>query len=397
MKGTRSKSGVFVFDDFRDNLIIDRYDPVLAALRSSKIQDLRSENSEDALTWNVFRSLRQVDPTFWVPRLFTRAFHTEREFHPGTMCLWLWPSVSPPPSLRLFQKDEGPSEIDVVLESEYLVWFIEAKYKSDVSTRTTNNPTRDQILRMIDVGSWYAGRRDFYYSLLVLNEKSTAVGVSLLNRYLASKDELLSRLPHRRDGLSNMRGIGLLKWIDLAEILLDCSKAAVREDERRIAKRALEWLQEKGISLAPRRPRVSETHGHRSKTFRWQVKPSPDRLSIESDEGVKHEYALTEIQRILMRLDEEFGDGFFPLGNNVEKLGNGTEVAGLGTTILEQRPKDISHAQGASYLGVVLEECGYLEWNRQKRGIEWRLIRKDLEKAAIAARLRSRSPIEFEG
>lgn len=59
MQGKRSKSGVFVCGDFRDNLIIDRYDPVLAALRGSKIKDLRSENSEDALTWNVFRSLRK--------------------------------------------------------------------------------------------------------------------------------------------------------------------------------------------------------------------------------------------------------------------------------------------------------------------------------------------------
>lgn len=393
MRGTRSKSGVFVFDDFRDNLIIDRYDPVLATIRGSKIEHLRSENSEDALTWNIFRSLRQVDPTFWVPRLFTCAFHTGCEPPPAAMDMWLWPSVCPPPSLRLFQKDEGPSEIDVVLESESLVWFIEAKYRHDVSTHTTNNPARDQILRPIDVGSWYAGRRDFYFSLLVLNEKSTRDGVSLLSRYLASKDELLSRLPHRRDGLSNLRGIGLLKWIDLAAILSDCSKAAVRENERQTAKRALEWLREKGISPAPTRPKVSETRGHR-KMFRWEFESGSDQLFIESDEGIKHEYSLTEIQRILERLNEEFGDGFFPLGNDVAKLGNGTEVAGLGNTILEKFPKDVSHAQGASYLGVVLEECGYLEWNGQRRGIEWRLIRTDLETAAIAARLHNPSPTE---
>jgi hypothetical protein len=66
---SQSKSGVRLYDDCRDNLIIDRYHPDLAPMRGSKRDKLRSENSEDALTWNVFRSLSQIDPGFWLPRL----------------------------------------------------------------------------------------------------------------------------------------------------------------------------------------------------------------------------------------------------------------------------------------------------------------------------------------
>ena len=73
-KGKRTKSGVFVFDDFRDNLIIDRFDPVFATMRGEKINQLRSENSEDAITWNVFRSLRAIDPKLWLDGLFEIAF-----------------------------------------------------------------------------------------------------------------------------------------------------------------------------------------------------------------------------------------------------------------------------------------------------------------------------------
>src|ERR1700694_2901124 len=69
-----SPSGVRIATDFRSNLIIDRYDPVFADMRASKIKHLRSVNSEDAITWNVFRSLRQVDPAVWLPRLWTEAF-----------------------------------------------------------------------------------------------------------------------------------------------------------------------------------------------------------------------------------------------------------------------------------------------------------------------------------
>ena len=49
--------------------INDRYDPVFADMRASKLKHLRSVNREDAVTWNVFRSLRQVAPATWLPLL----------------------------------------------------------------------------------------------------------------------------------------------------------------------------------------------------------------------------------------------------------------------------------------------------------------------------------------
>src|SRR3954468_8953982 len=95
-KGYLSPSGVSIADDFRDNLIIDRYDPVFADMRASKIKHLRSVNSEDAVTWNVFRSLRQIAPEIWLPNLWGLSF-------PMTSCpvdlkcvVQLWKSVPPP-------------------------------------------------------------------------------------------------------------------------------------------------------------------------------------------------------------------------------------------------------------------------------------------------------------
>jgi hypothetical protein len=53
--GTHSPSGVWVARDFRSNLIIDRYDPVFADMRASKIKHIRSVNSEDAVKFSVER------------------------------------------------------------------------------------------------------------------------------------------------------------------------------------------------------------------------------------------------------------------------------------------------------------------------------------------------------
>src|SRR5688572_32194368 len=200
---SRSKSGVRLYDDFRDNLIIDRYHPDLAAMRGAKREMLRSENSEDALTWNVFRSLIQVDPSFWFPLLRAKAFpDSEPGPVPHIVTTHLWEQVHPPPSLRLHQKDEDPSEIDIIIETEVSVWFIEAKFKSDISTKTTNKPTRDQVVRNLDVGSWYAGVRDFYFALLVMDEEKSPKGVGVLKAVWPA----VPALAHRPDAMKNIKG-----------------------------------------------------------------------------------------------------------------------------------------------------------------------------------------------
>jgi hypothetical protein len=110
------------------------------------------------------------------------------------------------------------------------------------------------------------------------------------------------------------------------------------------------------------------------KRFSWFLDIDPGKLIIVKENGQKLSYSLREIQNILKASKTRFSTDYFPLANNVELLSNGTEQAGLGTIILKQYPRDISRAQGASYLGIVLEECGYLKWNGKNVGIEWRLI-----------------------
>ena len=63
-----------------------------------------------------------------------------------------------------------------------------------------------------------------------------------------------------------------------------------------------------------------------------------------------------------------FGEQWFPLANNVEKMYRGTERTGLGMAIYQLRPGDTFHAQGSSYLGVVLEEVDILDWNGKSWG-----------------------------
>jgi hypothetical protein len=160
----------------------------------------------------------------------------------------LWRSIPPPPAL-LASGDEGISEIDVVLEAPSWVWFIEAKYRSDISTGTTTRPDRDQILRNIDVGSYYAGIRDFYFSFLVRDEETSPVGVAALNQYKNVEFTRFRLAQHRPDALPNLRGIGLLTWAQLGSVLAHAATAAAHADERQVAERAASWLEAKGLGV----------------------------------------------------------------------------------------------------------------------------------------------------
>ncbi len=241
-----SASGVRISEDYRDNLIVDRYHPCFVSMRQSKKTHLKSENSEDAISWNVFRSLRQIKPDKWVNLLFEKAFRTGDLNGINDTTISLWHDVSPPPAL-LKTGDEGISEIDIVLENPEWVLFIEAKYKSDISEGTTTRPdNRDQILRNIDVGSYYAGVRNFYFAFLYLDEKRSPKGISAVEKY-QNLELLQSVLPHRKDGLQNLRGIGMLTWNNLAEILKTASDSSELEDEQVFADRAINWLKEKKI------------------------------------------------------------------------------------------------------------------------------------------------------
>ena len=241
-----AKSGVRISDDFRDNLIIDRYDRVFTTMRGLKLRHLRSENSEDAVTWNVFRSLRQIDPAIWLPGLARRGLQgAESPSAVGTV-LSLWLSVSPPPAL-LAGGDEGNSEIDVAIESPSWVWFIEAKYRSDIETGTKTRPERDQVLRNIDVGSYYAGTRDFFFSLLVVRPETSPLGAAAVAEYSDFSKTRALLQAHRPDRLTNLRAVKLLTWSDMAAVLTDARASVVRIDEQHYADRALEWMQAKGL------------------------------------------------------------------------------------------------------------------------------------------------------
>ncbi len=200
-----SDTGVKVFVRFKDNLIVAPDNPVIASQARSWRYDsgivkglsyLGSENSEDAMMWNVFKTLEKLNPEKWFSKIFPQIVLDKDEQFIDPI-LRFWDKYFPPP-LRSFP--EGSTQVDLSIETSNKLIFIEAKYKSDISKTTTHDPGRDQIIRNIDVGSWAAKKRakEFYFVLLTL--KTNTYSIDKLHDYKSKPSNIIEKIGnYRRD------------------------------------------------------------------------------------------------------------------------------------------------------------------------------------------------------
>jgi len=183
---------------------------------------LMSPNSEDWVTWNAFAIAEDVVPNAWWKHLLLLATQDNPTAAVGldpedTPRVTLW-DCTPTPALyeaahrarmresclpatmaRSYDQSpvEGESEIDIVLEANDATLFIEAKLGSDISTRTTHDASRNQIVRNIDCLLEVAGETTPVFWMLVRDRGEMRAYQQLLNTYRQHPSALWLALPHR--------------------------------------------------------------------------------------------------------------------------------------------------------------------------------------------------------
>lgn len=285
---------VKVFANFKDNLIIDRHNPIFygtlfrgeAGKETLKMKHLRSENSEDALTWNVFSTLKNLAPNFWVRKLLESRFGNKKEFEELTFDgagVIFWGKVVPPRSrlqymashpglcttdnkrLREIERRsrkgkplEGNTEVDVQIVTKDILVCIEAKYLSPLSLHTTWDDNRDQIIRNVDVGTakaWCMGL-DFYFVLLTprkdISGRREPKHWDKVKDYMNNDgSRIREMLPYRRDLVCSKvaQNIGWLRWEDIAQFLASADGLQFSSLENFMIQQLLEYLKAKGLSF----------------------------------------------------------------------------------------------------------------------------------------------------
>jgi hypothetical protein len=184
---------------------------------TKKMRDLESPNSEDAVTWSVFRLLeRHFADQPWLPELLALAGcelavsgtpqvgFWERGYPPRERLLWLLDNLDHPcvaesqgahrdPSrLQVVRQNlaeyrqrvrdgqirgrynwvlEGPTEFDALIRSHKLLVAVEAKLYSDAAADVTWDKERDQIARVIEVGREVARQEDDDFCFLLITDR----------------------------------------------------------------------------------------------------------------------------------------------------------------------------------------------------------------------------------
>ena len=136
---------------------------------------------------------------------------------------------------------------DVVIETEHAVWTL--MLCGDALRHVDAGSAKgDFASQVIDATSWYAGTRGCYFGVLSGQRRDQDAGMALVERYVRSRDSLQLRSDTRGNAPSNVRGIGSVRWTDLAAILRDCEQADVLTNiERALARNAVTWLEQAGI------------------------------------------------------------------------------------------------------------------------------------------------------
>ena len=229
-------SGVRVWRSPEDHPLLKQTDTSHPALRgklaetfpprtAEGLPKILSENSEDARTWYYFSPLLNDEPqrSRVLTHLLRQAFAAALPPHvfkaiPSAR-LEFWPKLPPPPSRP---QREGASEPDLLIRlGESALVVVEAKCQSGVSEFTTFDRDRDQVIRLIDAGSWYA-RQEGYdcCCVLVLQYGDVQINAEkIISRYAGQPQAIQRALPYRDDlteaDFSRLaRALAFVRWPD---------------------------------------------------------------------------------------------------------------------------------------------------------------------------------------
>jgi len=241
-----SQNPVLFEDELRDILPFSQNEA-----NRQLIRILHSANSEDFLTWSAFRPLMDVKPlSKWLLPFFQKSFGSReifqiadldqavlrfwhgrktKEFYPPKEHDdWLRSRLQESGILRcrerakLGKRLEGPTEVDLVIDTPKILAFVEAKYLSDIDCQTTYDPCRDQISRNLDVGS-YQAEKQIKKSLFILltpeyYERSRLYWYRM-QECMKDPDRIKERLPYRSINFEELsKSIGWVLWRDIIEI-----------------------------------------------------------------------------------------------------------------------------------------------------------------------------------
>ena len=202
---------------------------------------VQEDRARAALTWNTFRTLALIQPSFWLRQLHARMFGFDERYRaPAALDVRLWESAT------FSSAGVARTEtVDVILESQEAVWGLLTVFERDVIVTRGDADGPDPVRRTVDAVAHIAGRRHCFVGMVASSERTAPIGKRLIHRYAA--ELRLGRLRNEPQG-RGVLGIGMASWGTVATVLAGAASApAIDQPERLALYRCLEWLAVGGV------------------------------------------------------------------------------------------------------------------------------------------------------
>ena len=230
-----------VLSDTRDEFVVVPHHPDRLRRPGAQRPAHVRERFQQALAWNVCRTLELLTPALWMRSFHARLFRQPVAPAPQIVQVTLWRSLELPPTRRL--DGECPHAFaDVTIETEHAVWTLL------VASNRDREGSDGPLCRLIEAGAWLAGVRHHYCGVIDASTCQPSVGELLRSRFSRSRDSVLLRTSNRITAAAGVHGIGVATWPDLAAVLIDCAQSEhLPAIERALAMNAGSWLRRVGI------------------------------------------------------------------------------------------------------------------------------------------------------
>lgn len=195
------------------------------------------------LTWNVFRTLELIAPSFWLRRFHVRLTGQASLVPPQILTVKLWPALQLPP-IRRIDGSQRDVDIDVLVETEHDVWCL------CVPPRAARPDFLEQASDVVDAVGWVAGRRPHHCGVIAHDDDGMKTGSLLKSRYERSRDSAMLRSAARGPAGSATGTWGVVSWSDMKCVLEECARSpCLPAIERALAANAVDWL--RSVNIAP--------------------------------------------------------------------------------------------------------------------------------------------------
>ena len=232
----------------RDRFVIAPHHPDRLRRPLVSLVAASDERFQQALVWNIFRTLELVTPSFWLRRFHIRLTGEASLLPPQIARVHLWQHLSLPPIQRI--DGERPDLVaDVVIETEHSVWTLVAAAARDGLIDS------EKAAAVVDAGAWFAGARQHYCGVIESTATNLRQAPVLQTRYSRSRDSARLRSATRGPSAPTHVQWGAIQWSELSALLQDCYQAATLQPiERALAQNALDWLTTVGVNPLPMPP-----------------------------------------------------------------------------------------------------------------------------------------------